>query len=222
MENPLQSQSTKSTYKVNQHLLMPWPRQRPRHALPTKAGLWPTVGNARTGTIASSCAQTFPAVLQKGAHGFSSGTIWTRDCVATHAALESGSVLQSPNCLLSKMQERGIQKSAIVNLLAKGSENWEVGRLTSKTVISTGTTKPALSAVRALYSLQNIMMLTPLAPRAGPTGGAGVALPASRASLIKPTTASTICGVKPQTLKVLHQLAAEAGKHCASRPVFIC
>merc|ERR1719238_2080738 len=37
---------------------------------------------------------------------------------------------------------------------------------------------------RALYSLQNIIMLTPAAPRAGPTGGAGFALPASSASLI--------------------------------------
>ena len=33
------------------------------------------------------------------------------------------------------------------------------------------------------------MMFTPLEPRAGPTGGAGVALPASRASLITPVTA---------------------------------
>lgn len=33
-------------------------------------------------------------------------------------------------------------------------------------------------------------MLTPLEPRAGPTGGAGVAFPASRASLIIPVTAT--------------------------------
>jgi hypothetical protein len=33
--------------------------------------------------------------------------------------------------------------------------------LTSKTVISTGMTWPAWSAVRALYSLQNAMMFTP-------------------------------------------------------------
>merc|ERR1740130_1071323 len=43
---------------------------------------------------------------------------------------------------------------------------------------------PTLSDVRALYSLQNIMMFTPAAPSAGPTGGAGLALPASSASLI--------------------------------------
>lgn len=38
--------------------------------------------------------------------------------------------------------------------------------------------------VAALYSLQNPMMLTPAAPRAGPTGGEGLALPAGRASLM--------------------------------------
>ena len=41
-----------------------------------------------------------------------------------------------------------------------------------------------LSFVRALYSLQNAAMLTPCCPSAGPTGGAGVALPAGKASLI--------------------------------------
>ena len=37
----------------------------------------------------------------------------------------------------------------------------------SNTEISTGMTVPALSCVRALYSLQNIMMLTPAAPTPG-------------------------------------------------------
>jgi hypothetical protein len=37
--------------------------------------------------------------------------------------------------------------------------------------------------------LQNCIMFTPLAPRAGPTGGAGLALPAAKASLIYPETA---------------------------------
>lgn len=59
---------------------------------------------------------------------------------------------------------------------------------TSYTVISTGMMVPALSCVAALYSLQNCIMLTPLAPRAGPTGGAGLALPAANASLIMPVT----------------------------------
>src|SRR5690606_319345 len=45
------------------------------------------------------------------------------------------------------------------------------------TVITTGNTLPALSWVRALNCLQNSMMFTPLAPRAGPTGGDGFAAP---------------------------------------------
>lgn len=48
---------------------------------------------------------------------------------------------------------------------------------------------PILSCVAALYSLQNCMMLTPFAPRAGPTGGAGLAFPAGKANLMYPETA---------------------------------
>src|ERR1700691_4659719 len=49
------------------------------------------------------------------------------------------------------------------------------------TVITTGMIRPAISLfwVRALNCLQNSMMLTCAWPSAGPTGGAGVALPAS-------------------------------------------
>src|SRR5450756_1988885 len=53
----------------------------------------------------------------------------------------------------------------------------------SKMVISAGITSPAWDAVRSLYSLQKAMMFTPCWPRAGPTGGAGVALPALICSL---------------------------------------
>src|SRR5579863_4955351 len=47
-------------------------------------------------------------------------------------------------------------------------------------VITTGMIKPSWSFadVLALNALQNSMMLTPCGPRAVPTGGAGVALPA--------------------------------------------
>src|SRR5690554_1733422 len=45
------------------------------------------------------------------------------------------------------------------------------------TVITTGNTLPGLSCVRALNCLQNSMILTPLAPNAGPTGGDGFAAP---------------------------------------------
>ena len=47
-----------------------------------------------------------------------------------------------------------------------------------------------MSPVFALYSLQNPAMLTPCCPNAGPTGGAGVALPAGKASLINAVTFS--------------------------------
>src|SRR6478609_2471181 len=49
--------------------------------------------------------------------------------------------------------------------------------------ISTGTTSPRCCSVAALYALQNSMMLTPCWPRAGPTGGAGLARPALICSL---------------------------------------
>src|SRR5471030_1618471 len=47
--------------------------------------------------------------------------------------------------------------------------------------MTTGMVRPAIagSLVRALNCLQNSMMLTCAWPSAGPTGGAGVALPAS-------------------------------------------
>lgn len=54
-------------------------------------------------------------------------------------------------------------------------------------------TYPALSEVLALYSLQKAMMFTPLDPNAGPTGGAGVALPASSANFTTPITVYNQC-----------------------------
>jgi hypothetical protein len=47
------------------------------------------------------------------------------------------------------------------------------------TVTTTGMISPSSLAVRALKFLQKSMMLTPCGPRAVPTGGAGVALPAA-------------------------------------------
>src|ERR1700722_2833524 len=46
-------------------------------------------------------------------------------------------------------------------------------------VMSTGTTWPRMLSVAALYCLQNSMVCAPCGPRAVPTGGAGVAEPAS-------------------------------------------
>src|SRR5215831_4935163 len=58
------------------------------------------------------------------------------------------------------------------------------------TVITTGIMRPAISLfwVRALNCLQNSMMLICAWPSAGPTGGAGVALPASICNFTCPCT----------------------------------
>src|SRR5690554_6543964 len=55
--------------------------------------------------------------------------------------------------------------------------------LSLKTEITTGKTLPALSWVLALNCLQNSMILTPAAPKAGPTGGDGFAAPPLTCSL---------------------------------------
>ena len=52
-----------------------------------------------------------------------------------------------------------------------------VNERSSKTVISTGIVVPMSFAVWALNALTNSMMLMPCWPRAGPTGGAGLAWP---------------------------------------------
>ena len=50
-------------------------------------------------------------------------------------------------------------------------------------VMSTGMTVPRWFSVAALYCLQNSIVWTPWGPRAVPTGGAGVAEPASQLDL---------------------------------------
>src|SRR6266542_6788344 len=52
-----------------------------------------------------------------------------------------------------------------------------------KIVTTTGRINPSCEPVWALKPLQNSMMLTPCWPRAGPTGGEGLALPAGICSL---------------------------------------
>src|SRR6478736_1606013 len=61
---------------------------------------------------------------------------------------------------------------------AGGDLQMKVKDLSEKTVMTTGMIMPFWSLVFALNSLQKPMMLTPWAPRAGPTGGAGLAAPA--------------------------------------------
>src|SRR5437764_3318703 len=55
-------------------------------------------------------------------------------------------------------------------------------------VINTGMIRSPCCAVRALNSLQNCMMFRPCCPSAGPTGGAGFALPAGHCSLMRAVT----------------------------------
>ena len=69
---------------------------------------------------------------------------------------------------------------------AGGVLHTKVKDLSSYTVISTGMMVPAWSCVWALNAWQNCMMLTPWAPRAGPTGGAGLAAPAGICSSTRP------------------------------------
>src|SRR5512140_920012 len=55
-------------------------------------------------------------------------------------------------------------------------------------VMRTGMIRSPICWVRALNSLQNCMMLRPCCPSAGPTGGAGFALPAGHWSLMRALT----------------------------------
>jgi len=89
----------------------------------------------------------------------------------------------------------------LISSEAGGVFRMKVKDLSVYTEISTGIMVPSLSAVRALYSLQKSMMLTPAEPRAGPIGGAGLALPALIASLMILVTAlAIIAGSAPRTV----------------------
>src|ERR1044072_2934434 len=72
----------------------------------------------------------------------------------------------------------------------------------------TGMTRPAWACVRALNCLQNSMMLMPCCPRAGPTGGAGVAAPALHCSLTMAVIGLAIRNVSPS----LDRLGLEEGQ----------
>src|SRR5207248_10671248 len=78
--------------------------------------------------------------------------------------------------------------ASLISTAAGGVFVMKVNERSSKTVISTGMMRPFWSCVWALNVLQNSMMFTPCWPRAGPTGGAGVAWPAGIWSLMYPVT----------------------------------
>ena len=85
--------------------------------------------------------------------------------VATLSFLELAEAVFSPHAFFSKTAAGGV-------LVMK------LKLLSAYTVITTGMIRSPLSAVLALNSLVNCTMFTPCCPSAGPTGGAGVALPA--------------------------------------------
>ena len=84
--------------------------------------------------------------------------------------------------------------NSITNLGATGASLTLSGAnaLTFTTTGTTGITLPAVSWVLALNCLQKSMILTPLEPRAGPTGGDGLAAPPRICNLIIPATSFAI------------------------------
>src|SRR5579883_272604 len=66
----------------------------------------------------------------------------------------------------------------------------------------------SLPCVLALNSLQNAMMLIPCGPSAGPTGGAGLALPAASWSLTIPVTFLAMTVLLPVAFVVASALRA--------------
>src|ERR1700722_17877757 len=83
---------------------------------------------------------------------------------------------------------------------AGGDLVMKVKLLSLKTVMTTGRISPTCFWVTALNSLQKAIILTPFCPRAGPTGGAGLAWPAGICSLIVATISfAIVCNVVIQT-----------------------
>src|SRR5215468_6698493 len=79
--------------------------------------------------------------------------------------------------------------------------------------MTTGMMRPFCEAVFALKLLQKSMMLTPCWPRAGPTGGAGVALPAGICNFTCPITFFAI--IHSLKLVLLHLQKIEFHWRCA-------
>src|ERR1700730_1001050 len=98
-----------------------------------------------------------------------------------------------PTLVLLGSFEPAAMLAAFFNSIAAGGLLvMKVNDLSLKTVITTGRISPACFWVTALNSLQNAMILTPFCPRAGPTGGAGLAWPAGICSLMVATTSFAI------------------------------
>src|SRR5579875_2923556 len=86
-------------------------------------------------------------------------------------------------------------------------------------VISTGTTCPTRSSVAALYCLTNSIVWTPWGPRAVPTGGAGVALPAGSWILTMAVTRRLAIGGEFPFLELRHMGEVELDGRLAPEDV---
>src|SRR6185295_9744269 len=105
--------------------------------------------------------------------------------------------------LLGSPLPLAIPASRLMSTATGGVLVMNVYERSAYTVITTGMMRPSSLAVLALKALQKSMMFTPACPRAGPTGGAGVALPAGIWSLICPTT-FFMKTLSPATLELFH------------------
>src|SRR5438477_7544057 len=81
-----------------------------------------------------------------------------------------------------------IPAAFLIRSAAGGVLVTKLNERSSKIVIKAGMTMPDWVAVRSLYSFKNAIMLMPCWPNAGPTGGAGVALPAGSCSVMTALT----------------------------------
>src|SRR5699024_3383863 len=113
------------------------------------------------------------AALRSRMLGWASASAWARVMEPTLFLLGAREAVSMPAAFLMRTGAGGV-------LVMKLKER------AAYTVMTTGIIMPIWFLVRSLNSLVNAMMLTPFWPRAGPTGGAGVALPAGIGSLIWP------------------------------------
>src|SRR4029077_5043987 len=92
--------------------------------------------------------------------------------------------------LLGAPEPLAIPAARLSRIEAGGVLVMKVNERSLYTVITTGMISPSISfwVVRALNCLQNSIMLICAWPSAGPTGGAGVALPAAICNFTKPVT----------------------------------
>ena len=149
----------------------------------------------------SLCGFDFNAHAARGAHDLALGALDVDSIEVFH--LDLGDLAQLLAGDLADFDPVGF-RGPFVNPKALRSRSATGGVLvikvklpSAKMVSSTGIMLPAWLDVRALYSLQKAIMLIPCGPKAGPTGGAGVALPAGICSLTKALTFFTLYPILP-------------------------